>query len=57
MVVNTVVNGQINDNILNEVKNCFVHHTKVGRYVATGNPKKGKTFSVYFQRTYAVELF
>ena len=33
MVVNTVVNGQINDNILNEVKNCtkFIHHTKSGK--------------------------
>ena len=57
MVVNTVVNGQINDNILNEVKNCtkFTHHTKSGRYIATGNPKK--PFAVYFSEPMQLNYF
>lgn len=57
MVVNTTVNGQINDNILSEVKNCtkFIHHTKSGRYVATGNPKK--PFAVYFSEPMQLNYF
>ena len=57
MVVNTIVNGQINDNILSEVKNCtkFIHHTKSGRYVATGNPKK--PFAVYFSEPMQLNYF
>lgn len=57
MVVNATVNGQINDNILSEVKNCtkFIHHTKSGRYVATGNPKK--PFAVYFSEPMQLNYF
>ena len=57
IVVNTTVNGQINDNILSEVKNCtkFIHHTKSGRYVATGNPKK--PHAVYFSEPYQLNYF
>ena len=57
IVVNTTVNGQINDNILSEVKNCtkFIHHTKSGRYVATGNPKK--PFAVYFSEPMQLNYF
>ena len=57
MVANTTVNGQINDNILSEVKNCtkFIHHTKSGRYVATGNPKK--PFAVYFSEPMQLNYF
>lgn len=57
MVVNTTVNGQINDNILSEVKNCtkFIHHTKSGRYVATGNPSK--PYAVYFSEPMQLNYF
>ncbi len=57
LVVNIAVNGEDDDNILNEVRNCtkFVQHTKSGRYVATGNPKKPS--AVYFSEPYQLNYF
>ncbi|GEM_PF-1549339 len=57
LVVNTEVQGKEDDNILNEVRNCtkFVQHTKSGRYVATGNPKKPS--AVYFSEPYQFNYF
>ena len=57
LVVTIEINGQKDDNILNEVKNCskFVHHTKSGRYVATGNPNK--PYNVYFSEPMQLNYF
>ena len=57
LVVNTEVNGEDDDNILNEVRNCtkFTQHTKSGRYVATGNPKD--PHAVYFSEPYQLNYF
>ena len=57
LVVNIEVNGQADDNILSEVKNCtkFIHHTKSGRYVATGNPNK--PYNVYFSEPMQLNYF
>ena len=57
LVVNTEVNGEDSDNILDEVRNCtkFIQHTKSGRYVATGNPKK--PYSVYFSEYNQLNYF
>lgn len=57
LVVNIEVNGEDDDNILNEVRNCtkFIQHSKSGRYVATGNPKK--PYAVYFSEPYQLNYF
>lgn len=57
MVVATETNGENNDNIISEVKKCtkFIHHSKSGRYVATGNPKK--PYNVYFSEPYQLNYF
>lgn len=57
LVVNVEINGQADDNILSEVKNCtkFIHHTKSGRYVATGNPSK--PYAVYFSEPMQLNYF
>lgn len=57
LVVTIETNGQKDDNILSEVKNCtkFVQHTKSGRYVATGNPSK--PYNVYFSEPMQLNYF
>jgi hypothetical protein len=57
IVVYSDVQGEADDNILNEVRNCtkFIQHTKSGRYVATGNPKK--PHAVYFSEPYQLNYF
>ncbi|MDD3174567.1 MAG: hypothetical protein PHF63_13065, partial [Herbinix sp.] len=57
LVVAVEVNGQNDDNILNEVKKCtkFIQHTKNGRYVATGNPNK--PYNVYFSEPMQMNYF
>lgn len=57
LVVATEVNGEDNDNILDEVKKCtkFIQHSKSGRYVATGNPKK--PYTVYFSEPFQLNYF
>lgn len=57
LVVNTLVNGEDDDNILNEVKSCtkFIYHTKSGRYVATGNGTK--PYAVYFSEPMQLNYF
>ena len=57
MVVNIEVNGEDDDNILDEVRNCtkFIQHSKSGRYVATGNPNK--PHQVYFSEPYQLNYF
>lgn len=57
LVANIDVNGEDDDNILTEVKKCmkFIHHTKSGRYVATGNPNK--PYAVYFSEPLQLNYF
>lgn len=57
LVVRVDTNGQLDDNILTEVKKCtkFIHHTKSGRYVATGNPTK--PYAVYFSEPMQLNYF
>ena len=56
-MLGTEVNGEDNDNILDEVRKCtkFIQHSKSGRYVATGNPKK--PYAVYFSEPYQLNYF
>lgn len=57
MVASIEINGESNDNILSEVKKCtkFIQHSKSGRYVATGNPKK--PYAVYFSEYNQLNYF
>jgi hypothetical protein len=57
LVANVDVNGEDDDNILTEVKKCtkFIHHTKSGRYVATGNPNK--PYAIYFSEALQLNYF
>ena len=57
MVVSTETNGENDNNILKDVKKCtkFIQHSKSGRYVATGNPKK--PYAVYFSEYNQLNYF